>query len=118
MSMHGREDFSKAPTGGRPTGAESRPLTQLRLRGDDVPWREVAEEVVALDIATARYFNTNKAGRVLWNMLARGTTRPELAQQLVKEFGIDAEQAFADVDMFLGELTEYELLEPESDSSV
>lgn len=79
-----------------------------------MPWRDYGGEVVALDMATASYYTTNAAGRELWTLLARGATRSELVGRLVEEFGIDVEQAEADVDAFLGELADQKLLESRS----
>jgi hypothetical protein len=79
-------------------------MTELRLRHDGVAWKDVDEEVVALDEHAAVYLATNPAGAVLWRSLALGATREELADELVREFGIHAERATADLDAFLADL--------------
>jgi Coenzyme PQQ synthesis protein D (PqqD) len=76
-------------------------LTKLRLRNEDLAWRMVDDEVVAVDLRTSTYLNTNGSGAVLWRALADGATNEELVARLVEEFGIDPDRARADVDRFL-----------------
>jgi Coenzyme PQQ synthesis protein D (PqqD) len=76
-------------------------LTKLRLRNEDLAWRMVDDEVVAVDLRTSTYLNTNGSGAVLWLALVEGATDEELVARLVAEFGIDADRARADVDRFL-----------------
>jgi hypothetical protein len=76
-------------------------LTRLRLRSNDLAWRMVDDEIVAVDLRTSTYLNTNGSGAVLWRALADGATDEELVALLVEEFGIDADRARADVDRFL-----------------
>jgi Coenzyme PQQ synthesis protein D (PqqD) len=76
-------------------------LTRLRLRSNDLAWRMVDDEIVAVDLRTSTYLNTNGSGAVLWRALADGATDEELVALLVDEFGIDADRAHADVDRFV-----------------
>ena len=46
----------------------------------------------------------NETGRMLWELLAEGSNRPELAEALVSEYDIPIEQAQADVNEFLESL--------------
>lgn len=86
-------------------------MTRLKLRGEGLTWREIDDEVVALDAETATYLSANASGRLLWRSLSEGATRQELVSCLVDEFEIDAERAGADVDAFVGELSKRGLLE-------
>ena len=86
-------------------------VTQLKLRHADVAWKDVDGEIVALDERAAVYLAANPAGAVLWRALAGGTTRGELVDGLVGEFGIESDRASADVDAFLADLRERGLLE-------
>ncbi len=85
-------------------------MEELRLRTDELVWREIDDELVAVDIASSAYLSTNRTGTVLWQMLAEGTTRAELVDRLVESFGISSEHAAADVDAFLKDLEARELL--------
>lgn len=84
---------------------------QLKLRGEGLSWREVEDEIVAVDMRASTYLSANPSGKLLWETLAAGTTREELVERLVETFEIDAERAGADVDAFVGQLREQGLLE-------
>ena len=86
-------------------------MNRLKLREEGLTWREIDDEVVALDVETATYLSANASGRLLWRSLSEGATREELVSSLVDEFEIDADRAGADVDAFLGELSQRGLLE-------
>ena len=82
----------------------------IRLRDEKLEWREIDGEVVALDGQESEYLGVNRAGALLWPMLAGGTTREALVAQLSEEFGIEEARAAADVDAFVGSLAERRLL--------
>ena len=97
-------------------------MNQLKLRDEGLTWREIDDEVVALDVETATYLSANASGRLLWRSLSQGATREELVSCLVAQFEIDAkrcpqrprgpaERAGADVDAFIGDLSQRGLLE-------
>ena len=83
----------------------------LRLRDDRVRWREIDEDVVAVDIDRSTYLSTNGSGALLWLELAQGTTRNQLVERLAQAYLIDSERAEADVDAFLSDLNGQGLLE-------
>ena len=89
-------------------------MTQLKLRGEGLTWREIDDEVVALDIDSATYVSANASGRLLWKALAGGATREQLVGSLVETFGIDVERAGKDVDVFLADLEARGLLESDA----
>jgi Coenzyme PQQ synthesis protein D (PqqD) len=83
----------------------------IRLRDEGVQWREIDGEVVALEGGTSTYVVANRSGALLWQALARGSSRPELVARLVETYDIDAARAESDVESFLAELTARGLLE-------
>lgn len=85
---------------------------RLRLRGAGLEWRTVEEEVLALDLPRESYLGVNRSGSKLWQILAEGATKEELAQALVDSYGIAHEDASRDVSAFLEALREQGLLEP------
>ena len=85
-------------------------MAQLHLRADDLSWREIDTEVVAVDVSTSMYLSANESGAVLWRLLAAGATRAELAASLEERYGIDRERAEADVDAFIQSLEHRNLL--------
>jgi Coenzyme PQQ synthesis protein D (PqqD) len=85
-------------------------MTLLKLRDTDLHWREIDGEIVALEAQGSRYVAANGAGTVLWRTLVAGATRAELAEELVRSFGIDTQRAATDVDRFLDQLAAQNLL--------
>jgi hypothetical protein len=86
------------------------PQIRLQLREADLEWREVEEELVALDLRESRYLAINRTGGVLWASLAEGATRDQLIERLVEEFRIERERAAEDVDAFTAALESRDLL--------
>jgi Coenzyme PQQ synthesis protein D (PqqD) len=82
----------------------------MRLDETGLSWVETDDGMVVLDLATSRYLAVNESGRRLWPVLVQGSTRDALADTLVTAFGVDAEQALADVDAFVAALTQRGLL--------
>ncbi len=83
---------------------EGERMEELRLRPDGLHWRELDDEVIALDAERSQYVATNPAGTLLWEALAAGATRGELAQVLVRTYGLSEEQAAGDAGAFLAQL--------------
>jgi hypothetical protein len=85
-------------------------MTKLRLRHDALEWREIEDEVIAVDVRTSTYLSTNGSGTVLWRALAEGATREQLVAVLQTSFGVETARAEEDVDQFVSHLRERELL--------
>jgi hypothetical protein len=85
-------------------------MMELRLRDTDRHWREIDGEVIALEGDGSRYLAANGAGTLLWRALACGSTREDLADELVRAYGIDRARAAADVDRFVDALAKQGLL--------
>jgi hypothetical protein len=85
-------------------------VTTVRLLGDALKWREIGNEVVAVDVRSSTYLSANESGQLLWRHLAEGTTRQQLVERLVTTFAIDEARAGKDVDSFLRDLAEQGLL--------
>ncbi|MGH3625901.1 MAG: PqqD family protein [Sciscionella sp.] len=83
---------------------------KLRLRTEDLEWREIDDDIVILDAHDATYLTLNGSGALLWRMLAISATREELVKALLDQYtGADA-TAEADTDTFLDALREQGLL--------
>jgi hypothetical protein len=82
----------------------------LRLRSADLRWRAIQGEVLALDVRAELYLELNRSGALLWELLARGTTRAELVDRLAREYDLAPERAASDVDRLLAELSARDLL--------
>jgi Coenzyme PQQ synthesis protein D (PqqD) len=82
----------------------------LRLRSEELEWRDVEGEVVALDLRTSAYLAVNESGAKLWSALASGASRDELIDLLVRTFELPREQATTDVDAFIEMLARQDML--------
>jgi hypothetical protein len=85
--------------------------TQLRLRASNLTWREADGEVIILDTKSSIYASLNRSGRLLWELLAVGSTQRALVNALKSRYGLDTDRAEADVDAFVGALQDRGLLE-------
>ena len=87
-------------------------MTVIRLRSDDLFWRELPGEIVALDAAQSRYLSANASAATLWNRLVEGATEADLVDSLCERFRVSRDVAEADVTAFLEQLSSRGLLEP------
>ena len=90
-------------------GVTDEPVVRLRDRSLD--WLPVDDEVVVLDGERDLYLGTNSSGSVLWEALAAGATRSQLAGLLVERFDIEQDRAGSDVEAFLEQLASENLVE-------
>ena len=96
------------------SSCHTRGMHALRLRPERLEWRRVDGEVIAVDLDASTYLSANESAAPLWEALAEGTTRDDLVDRLVDTYGIDRDLAARDVDDFLGELSEHQLLDETS----
>jgi hypothetical protein len=82
----------------------------LRLRDEELEWRMLEGEIVALDSSGEKYLAVNRTGAVLWQALEQGATREELLVLLHEEFDVDEQTAERDLEAFLAELESRNLL--------
>jgi coenzyme PQQ synthesis protein D (PqqD) len=83
---------------------------EIRLRREDLEWRELEGEIVVLDLRRSTYLAVNRVGALLWPRLLDGATHNDLVQTLVDDFGLASSEAESDVSAFLQDLREQELL--------
>lgn len=83
----------------------------VKLRTDDLAWRQVGDEVMVLDTNKSEYLSVNKTGSVLWELLLTGCTRADLARALAEHFQIDDTGATTDAENFVSSLEDLGLLE-------
>jgi hypothetical protein len=86
----------------------------VQLRRDGLVWRRAGDELLVLDLSRSEYLSANATGSLVWERLAEGATRDELAQLLVERFAVDEAQARADVDRLLEQLDAQGLLESDA----
>lgn len=83
----------------------------LKIRSEDLLWRTVGDEVVAIDLKSSRYLRVNSSGALLWRHLQQHASQAELLDALVDSYGLSREQAAGDLEAFLTMLSQNELLE-------
>lgn len=83
---------------------------ELKIRDDDLSWRQVGDEVIVLDLRSNAYLSINQSGTTLWEMLVDGSTPATMAARLVSDFGVEEHRARTDVDEFVTMLEDRELL--------
>lgn len=86
-------------------------MTELRLRQSRLQWLASDGDVVALDEESLLYLSTNASGAILWQALARGSSRDELVDLLAAAYGLERARATEDVDRYLADLGARGLLE-------
>lgn len=87
------------------------PPARLQLRADNVVWREVEDELLVLELTTTTYLTLNGSAKLLWLMLADGSTADEMTGVLIDLYGIPVAQARSDAESFVSELAERDLLD-------
>jgi hypothetical protein len=85
------------------------------IRNTAIVSRDVAGETIVVPICRGAgdlesVYMFNPLGRELWLLLAEGRTGEELTNWVTAHYGVDAEQAFADVQEYLTELREIGLI--------
>lgn len=86
-------------------------METIRLRSGALDWREIEDEIVAVDLEQANYLATNRSAALLWPALVEGTTMDALVACLVESYEIPVSTARKDVDAFVRALAEQHLLE-------
>ena len=90
----------------------------MKLKGEFV-LREVAGEIIVIPVGkTALNFNAmiciNAVGAEIWKGLQEEKTKEEILQSILQEFNVSREEATGDLDIFLHQLRENNLLEDEA----
>lgn len=83
----------------------------MKLRSDDITWREIDGDLVILDLRTSTYLTTNASGALLMRELTEERSNEDLVDALMREFDLEQARAQSDVDSFLEALRGGGLLE-------
>lgn len=87
----------------------------MKIKGE-LLLREVAGEIIAIPVGeTALRFNgmicLNEVSTHIWKGLQTGKTREVILESILQEYDVPAEEAAADLDAFILQLRENDLLE-------
>jgi hypothetical protein len=83
----------------------------VRLKSDDLIWRELDGRLVMLKLDSSLYFEVNETGTLILDKLREDTERDDLIALLVARYGLAEAQAQADVDGFVDHLRQHDLLD-------
>ena len=84
---------------------------QYRLRRNGLTWSDLGDEVVILDLQSSTYFSARGTSTVLVHELVAGASIDTLVARIVAEYEISEDTAQKDVDAFIRQLDNCELLE-------
>lgn len=83
-----------------------------RVNPDNVEWRAVDEEAVIIHLPSSRYFGLNPSGTWIWATLAtQACTSDQVATHLAARYRLQPDQAQGEVETFLRQLMQAELIE-------
>jgi len=86
------------------------PLSEIRIN-EKLSWRDVNDELVALDVVTGEYHVFNDIGRKIWLHIAENQTDMEsLVAGIKKEYDTQAHDVAADIVDFVNDLLDRGLL--------
>ena len=72
--------------------------------------REFDGETVMMDEKLENYFGLDEIGTRIWQLLEQKRTIEQLCQQLVREYNVDFDQCHADIEPFLRQLIDDNML--------
>jgi hypothetical protein len=78
----------------------------------DVVSRQLGDGAVLVHLTTNRVFQLNETGARVWELIAAGRTRAEIAEQLVVEFDVSGDEATRTLEPLLESLRADGLLRP------
>ncbi len=88
----------------------SSPLGRVPARGESVQWREFGSEAILLDPVTGQFAQVNDSGMAIWTRIDGRLTVGDIARAIAGEFEADVEDVVADVQTFIDDLLDKELL--------
>jgi hypothetical protein len=85
-------------------------LTSTVQQAANLTVTELDEEIALLDTDTGNYYEMDELGSHIWSRLTKPTMVEELCNQLMSEFGVDADTCRHDTLFFLNQLANEKLL--------
>jgi PqqD family protein of HPr-rel-A system len=80
-------------------------------RRDDVLTEPLEDETVVLDLVSGEYHMLNRTGLLIWKRCDGEHSLDQLADTLVQTFGLDRDEALADVRHLIEQLQKAELVQ-------
>ena len=87
----------------------------MKVRGEML-LREIAGETILIPVGETALrltgmINLSESGAILWRMLQSGATERQLLNRLTEEYEIDEDTAKADLEDFLNQMGQLDLLQ-------
>lgn len=76
-------------------------------------FREVDDQVIALNLDTGQYYTMNELGTRIWALLQQKDSLAGIVEAIESEYDVTHDQAKADLESFLKDLRENGLVEPD-----
>jgi hypothetical protein len=73
-------------------------------RKADIPWKELEDTIVLLDLSSGDFFELDEVGARIWSALDGALTLRELAAALGREYQASANEIESDVVRFVTDL--------------
>jgi len=74
-------------------------------------FREIDGQVITLNLHSGVYFAMNEVGTRIWHLLMGGTSKSDIVNAIKNEYDVPIVQLNKDLDSFLMELQESDLIE-------
>ncbi|HVW41032.1 MAG TPA: PqqD family protein [Amycolatopsis sp.] len=82
----------------------------MRVRAADISARTIGDETIVLSLPASRYFTIGGVGTRVFELLSEDRTVDELVQTISGEYEVDAGTARRDIEAFLDQLRDAQLL--------
>lgn len=79
---------------------------------EDILFRQVENEAVLLHVADGTYYSLNETSVLFWEALRDRQPLETAVDRVLTEYEVDRAQVVEDLEVFLRELLEYELIAP------
>jgi hypothetical protein len=86
------------------------PQARFRLNDSEVTAEVFDGEAIILNLATGAYYSIDKAGGLIWTLIAGGHSVEETVATLVRRYDVSPERAWTDVERVTGELVREKLV--------
>ena len=77
----------------------------------DVLFRQLGDEIVALDLENGKYFGLNEVGSRVWDLLQTPRSLRAIHAALLQEYEVSADDLWRDLESLISELVRHGLAE-------
>lgn len=79
---------------------------------EDILLRKVENEAILLHITSGTYYSLNETSILFWQAICEAKSLPSVIEEIIKEYQVESEQAWADLAIFVQDLLNYGLIFP------